>query len=99
VAPGSTIVTDGHTGYGTLPPAGFSWTRIPHPRGGLKRGGVGRATPAVDAAISLFRHWLLGTDKKPPASLPPYLAEFSFRSEFRGRPDVAFSTLLVLAAS
>jgi transposase-like protein/predicted RNA-binding Zn-ribbon protein involved in translation (DUF1610 family) len=96
VEAGADVVTDGHTGYGGLPAAGFSWTRIPHPRGGLKAGGSGRATPAVDGVISLFRRWLLGTYNKPPASIAPYLAEFTFRSEFRGRPSDAFAALLAL---
>ncbi len=96
---GARVVTDGHTGYGRLPAAGYRWTRIPHPRGGLKAGGSGRATPAVDGAISLFRRWLLGTYNKPPASFAPYLAEFTFRSEFRGRPSDAFTALLALLVS
>jgi transposase-like protein len=94
---GSTVVTDGHAGYNGLPSVGFSWRRVPHPMGGLKRGGAGRATPAVDAAISYFRRWLLGTYNKPPADYTPYLAEFCFRAEFRRQPDVAFATLLASA--
>lgn len=92
-------MTDGHTGYNRLPAAGFRWTRVPHPAGGLKAGGAGRAAPAVDGAISLFRRWLLGTYNKPPADYGPYLAEFSFRSEFRGRPDLAIATPHALVAA
>jgi transposase-like protein len=66
VAPGATIVTDGHDGYAGLRQAGFSWTRIPHPPGGL-RGGTDRATPAADGAIGEFKRWLLATYHKPPA--------------------------------
>ena len=47
---GSDAITDGHPGYRGLPRAGYGWTRVPHPRGGLKRGGANRATPAADAA-------------------------------------------------
>lgn len=97
VAPGSTIVTDGHRGYMALPAAGFTWQRIPHPPGGLKRGGKGRATPAVDGQMSYFRRWLLATYNKPPANYEPYLAEFNFRSEYRHRPADAFGALMALA--
>jgi transposase-like protein len=96
VAPGSEIVTDGHDGYLRLPAAGFRWTRIPHPVGGLKRGG-NRATPAADGAISRFKRWLIGTYNKPPRDLTRYLGEFCFRSEFRNDPQAAFETLLGLA--
>jgi len=94
VAPGSTVVTDGHSGYAGLPAAGFLWRRVPHPAGGLKRGGAGRATPAVDGAISRYKRWLLGTYNKPPADYAPYLGEFAFRSEFRRQPTTAFEALL-----
>lgn len=95
VEPGTTIITDGHPGYRGLKKAGFTWVRIPHPVGGLKKG-ENRATPAADGAISLFKRWLIGTYNKPPKDLTRYLGEFCFRSEFRNRPDVAFSTLLGL---
>lgn len=97
VEPGSTIITDGHGGYRGLPRAGYDWTRIPHPRGGLERGGVSRATPAADGTTSRFKRWLTGTYNKPPADLTRYLGEFCFRSEFRNDPEAAFSTLLGLA--
>ena len=95
VAAGSIIVTDGHAGYAGLSAAGFSWQRVPHPPGGLKSGGAGRATPAVDGAISRFRRWSLGTYNKPPADYGPYLAEFCFRAEFRCQPERAFEALLL----
>lgn len=98
VVPGSTIVTDGHDGYAGLRRAGFSWTRIPHPPGGLRRG-TGRATPAVDGATSRFKRWLLATYHKPPTNYAPYLDEFCFRSEFRADPATAFSTLLGLVVT
>jgi transposase-like protein len=97
VEPGSSVITDGHDGYRGLPRAGYHWTRIPHPRGGLARGGANRATPAADGATSRFKRWLTGTYNKPPADLTRYLGEFCFRSEFRGDPETAFSTLLGLA--
>jgi transposase-like protein len=96
VSPGSTVITDGHDGYRDLPAAGFAWTRIPHPRAGLRRGSASRATPAADGATSAFKRWLLGTYNKPPADLASYLAEFCFRTEFRGDPEGAFSALLGL---
>jgi transposase-like protein len=43
VETGSTVFTDGHTGYNGLPAAGFSWRRAPHPKGGLKRGWAGNS--------------------------------------------------------
>ena len=98
VAPGSTVVTDGHAGYAGLRRAGYAWKRLPHPAGGLRRG-AGRATPAADGAISHFKRWLLATYHKPPADYAPYLDEFCFRSEFRGDPATAFTTLLGLAVS
>jgi hypothetical protein len=78
--------------------AGYTWTRIPHPPGGLKRG-AGSATPAADEAISRFKRWLLATYHKPPTDYRPYLDEFCFRSEFRGDPATAFETLLGLAVT
>lgn len=97
VQEGSTVVTDGHDGYRGLVRAGYHWTRVPHPRGGLARGGSNRATPAADGATSRFKRWLLGTYNKPPADLTRYLGEFCFRSEFGNDPEAAFSTLLGLA--
>ncbi len=94
---GSTVVTDGHEGYRGLPAAGFAWSRIPLPRGGLARGAANRATPAADETTSRFKRWLLGTYNKPPSDLASYLAEFCFRTEFRGDAEGAFSTLLGLA--
>ena len=75
-----------------------SWTRIPNPSGGLKRG-AGRATRAADGATSRFKRWLLATYHKPPTDYRPYLDEFCFRSEFRGDPATAFETLLGLAVT
>lgn len=98
VAPGSTVVTDGHAGYSGLRRAGYIWTRIPRPPGGLQ-GGAGRATPAVDGTTSRFKRWLLATYHKPPTDYQPYLDEFCFRSEFRGDPATAFETLLGLAVA
>ena len=97
VEPGAEVVTDGHDGYRGLPGVGLRWTRIPHPVGGLKRGG-NRATPAADGAISRFKRWLVGTYNKPPIDLARYLGEFCFRSEFRKDPETAFWTLLGLLA-
>lgn len=96
VAPGATVVTDGHSGYAGLTRAGYLWTRIPHPPGGLRHG-EGRATPSADGAISRYKRWQLATYHKPPADYAPYLDEFCFRSEFRGDPEAAFSTMLGLA--
>jgi len=82
---------------GTLACPTTSGTRIPHPAGGLKRGG-NRATPAADGAISRFKRWLVATYNKPPTDLARYLGEFCFRSEFRKDPETAFWTLLRLLA-
>jgi len=96
---GSDVITDGHDGYRGLPRAGYGWTRVPHPRGGLARGGANRATPAADGATSRFKRWLTGTYNKPPADMTRYLGEFCFRSEFRNDPEAAFSSLLGLAVA
>lgn len=96
VEEGSTVITDGHDGYRGLVRAGYQWTRVAHPRGGLARGGANRATPAADGTTSRFKRWLIGTYNKPPADLTRYLGEFCFRSEFRNDPEGAFSTLLGL---
>jgi hypothetical protein len=95
---GSTVVTDGHDGYRGLVAAGFTWTRVPHPKGGLGRGGLNRAPPAAGGTTSRFERWLSGSCTRPPADLGRCLGEFCFRSEFRNDPDGAFSTLLGLAA-
>ena len=97
VEPGAEVVTDGHDGYRGLPGVGLRWTRIPHPVGGLKRGG-NRATPAADGAISRFKRWLVATYNKPPTDLARYLGKFCFRSEFRKDPETALWTLLGLPA-
>lgn len=98
VTAGSTVITDGHDGYRGLVRAGYNWSRVPHPRGGMVRGGANRATPAADGATSRFKRWLTGTYNKPPADLTRYLGEFCcFRAEFRNDPGAAFATLLGLA--
>ena len=96
VVAGSIVVTDGHNGYAGLRRAGFAWTRIPHPLGGLKRG-HGRATSTADGTISRFKRWLLATYHKPPTDYRPYLDEWCFRSEFRADPSSAFATMLGVA--
>ena len=96
VVEGSIVVTDGHDGYTGLRRAGFAWTRIPHPPGGLKRG-HGRATSTADGTIDRFKRWLLATYHKPPTDYRPYLDEWCFRSEFRADPSAAFATMLGLA--
>ena len=54
-------------------------------------------TVETDGAISCYKRWQRATYHKPPADDAPYLDEFCFRSEFRGDPEAAFSTLLGLA--
>lgn len=91
VAPGSTVITDGHAGYSNLPSLGYAWDRRPHQAGGMQRDGP-HATPLVDGPIAQLKTWLAATYRKPPADLGPYLDEFCFRREFD--PDEAFRRLL-----
>ena len=94
VAPGSTIRTDGWQAYESLARHGYSHDRKPHTPGWAKRGE--RSTPHADEAIGASKRWLLATYNKPPRDqLPTYLAEFSFRREFRD-PAASFETLLLV---
>lgn len=95
IDPGSTVITDGHAGYSTLPSLGFAWDRRPHPPGGMTHDSP-HATPLVDGLIAQMKDWLAATYRKPPADLDPYLDEFCFRREFS--PDEAFRRLLTAPA-
>lgn len=73
----STVITDGHSGYGELSDVGF--IHEPHVIGNPKN--APKILPAVHRIFSLAKRWLLGTHQGAvsPKHLPAYLHEYEFR--------------------
>jgi transposase-like protein len=78
VKPGSTVRTDGWSGYVSLPKHGYDHDRISQRAGGNP---AHITMPAVHRVASLLKRWLLGTHQGAvdPAYLPSYLEEYTFR--------------------
>lgn len=76
IAPGSEVVTDGHTGYTELPKHGYQHT-ISRPTAHLGE----HPLPKAHRVVSLFKRWLLGTHQGSVSHelLQHYLDEFVFR--------------------
>lgn len=78
VAQGSTVRTDGWTGYNDLASRGYQ-----HERTVLSSSGdpAHVAMPGVHRVASLLKRWILGTHQGSvvPAHLQSYLEEFTFR--------------------
>lgn len=86
VAPGSTVRTDGWSGYAGLRAAGYRHrARV---IGDPKR--ASRLFPHVHRALSLLKRWLLGTHQGAvrPQHLSAYLDEFVFRYNRRSSRTV-----------
>lgn len=103
VAPGSTVVTDGWSGYLGLSKIGY--THEPHSQRAARGRGEdpGAMLPAVHRIAALVKRWLLSTHQGSVADthLPAYLNEFVFRfnrrhSRSRG---MLFFRLLQLAVA
>ena len=94
VAPGSTIYTDGLSGFVLLGRSGYK--HIGAKQGNLRKGAK-RVVPRADRAIGNLKQWLLGTHHGVSREhLQAYLDESVFRHNRRGSPMSAFQTLLGL---
>jgi len=88
---GSTVDTDGWSGYERLEDAGYGH-RVRLMKGAKDPSKVLRH---AHRAISNLKAWLLGTHHGvSPKHLQPYLDEFAFRFNRRRTPMAAFQTLL-----
>jgi len=79
IEPGSTICTDGWSGYNGLKALGYAHTITP--LNGRGKDAALRALPRVHRVASLVKRWLQGTHqgRVTPAHLDYYLDEFTFR--------------------
>ena len=101
VAVGSTVITDGWSGYRGIEAAGYSHDRRSQRAAKAAGEDPGELLPAVHRVASLIKRWLLGTHhgSVDTAHLPAYMNEFVFRfnrrrSRSRG---LVFYRLLQLA--
>jgi len=96
VAPGTTVYTDGWSGYIGLDKLGYTHRRVFQKRQGVS---TGRYLPLVHLIISNVKRWWLGTHKGAISSkhLPAYLNEFAFRFNRRFWRGPAFLRALGLA--
>jgi transposase-like protein len=91
VEPGSTVYTDGWSGYEGLKKAGYKH-RV-RPMKGAKD--PSKVLRHAHRAVSNLKAWLMGTHHGvSPKHLQPYLDEFAFRFNRRRTPMAAFQTLL-----
>jgi len=97
VVPGTTVRTDGWSGYERLRQEGYR--HRPRLVGNAKR--ASRLFPHVHRALSLLKRWLLGTHQGAvrPHHLDSYLDEFVFRFNRRssGRVTLPFQRLCAIA--
>jgi transposase-like protein len=89
----SLIASDEHHGYGRLAAAGYPHQTVKHRAGEYARGVVHTAN--IDSFWSLFKRGIVGNfhvvSKK---YMPFYLAEFTFRHNYRQSPDLFEQVLL-----
>lgn len=91
VEPGSTVHTDGWSGYEGLAKAGYKH-RV---RKASTAKDPSKVLQLAHRAISNLKTWLLGTHHGvSPKHLQPYMDEFVFRFNRRRTPMAAFQTLL-----
>jgi transposase-like protein len=81
VEPGSTVITDGWSGYLGLDRLGYVHDRRSQRAARAQGEDPGKLLPGVHRVASLAKRWLLGTHQGSvePAKLPGYLNEFTFR--------------------
>lgn len=97
VVSGSTIYTDGMTGYSGLRKAGY--VHVAEKQQKIRLGGK-PVVPLVDRAVGNMKQWLIGTHHGVGRDhLQLYLDEFVFRHNRRGYPWAAFRTLLGLGSA
>ena len=95
VEPGSTVLTDGWSGYNGL--AGHGYV---HKATALSQAGqsTGASMPGVHRVAALLKRWILGTHQGSvdPAHLQAYLEEFTFRFNRRssGKRGLVFRRLI-----
>ncbi len=102
VEPGSTVITDGWSGYFGLDRLGYVHDRRSQGAARARGEDPGELLPAVHRVASLIKRWLLGTHQGSTDAdhLPAYMNEFVFRfnrrtSRSRG---MVFYRVLQLAA-
>src|SRR5690606_9933429 len=81
VEPGSTVITDGWSGYPGVDQLGYVHDRRSQRAARLRGEDPNELLPAVHRIASLAERWLLGTHQgsADEAHLPNYLNEFVFR--------------------
>ena len=99
VEPGSTVLTDGWSGYNGLPGRGYTHKAAPLSEAGQS---TEAAMPGVHRVASLLKRWILGTHQGSvdPVHLQSYLEEFTFRFNRRssGNRGLVFRRLIEQAA-
>ncbi len=91
---GSTVVTDGWSGYSRVSKHGYNHEVVE----GEDSKEVAEQLEFVHRMFSLLKRWLLGTHHGvSPQHLQAYLNEFTFRFNRRANPWLAFDTLLGMA--
>ena len=95
VKPGSTVLTDGWSGYNGLPEQGYTHKAIPLSLAGPS---TEASMPGVHRVAALLKRWILGTHQgsADPAHLQSYLEEFTFRFNRRSssRRGLVFRRLI-----
>jgi len=103
VEPGSTVITDGWSGYRGLPKIGYPHDRRSQRAAAALGQDPGELLPGVHRIAALAKRWLLGTHQgsTDPAHLPDYLDEFAFRFNRRrsGSRGLLFYRVLELAVA
>lgn len=81
IDPGSTVITDGWSGYTGIETEGYVRERRSQRAAKARGEDPGELLPAVHRIASLAKRWLLGTHQGAvdAAHLPSYLSEFVFR--------------------
>ena len=95
VKPGSTVLTDGWSGYNGLSGRGYRHKATPLSQAGQS---TEASMPGVHRVASLLKRWILGTHQGSvdPAHLQSYLEEFTFRFNRRssGKRGLVFRRLI-----
>ena len=95
VEPGSTVLTDGWSGYNGLSGRGYRHKATPLSQAGQS---TEASMPGVHRVASLPKRWILGTHQGSvdPAHLQSYLEEFTFRFNRRssGKRGLVFRRLI-----
>ncbi len=94
VVKGSTIHSDELRSYSSLPQVGYPHETVNHGYGEYVRDGV--HVNGLEGFWSMFKRSVRGTHVwVSPKHMPKYLAEFEYRYNMRGKPEVMFPRLLL----